>query len=439
MAAAPGLEKAVFTDAKPRDLRRRWLLLLGILSFLGFSYWAFRDVAYGRLVHDSAQRLFNELSSSSIEKLGSVEVDRQGDVTLRDAEAWTRHEGNHQLFFRARAVRLALDGIPLRDPDLRIMRVDLFEPEIFIRREAHGEWNVEWAFLAAPGLPEAAPDPRDERWKDYRTPDRGFPRNGVHVHGGIVNVTFASRSGREVTWRATGVAAVIRKVDGVLRLHPFEGDFYGGRIKADCSVPRTSPFTVSQFTVDVRDADIARMAENSRYSDRPVSGKFNAVTALTVDPERTKQRPIAAGRAEISEGNLWEFPAFAGVINLLTLAPVTQRRIDSAVLEFTVEEDQIRISTMQFLGYPVSLFGDGACSLTGDWMEVVFIPRLGKSDWNSILPIIGAPLDLLGNVVKGLLVPVVLTGSFDEPQWGVDTGRPLKPSTRKLAEERSPK
>jgi hypothetical protein len=279
----------------------------------------------------------------------------------------------------------------------------------------------------------------EDPWRHYLRPDESFPRNGVHIHDGTIRVTFVSKSGKEVEWRITDVHAVLMKYDGILTLRPFRGDFYGGRMKADAELPQTVPLTIRQLKVDVRDADVARMAEGAPFIKHPVSGLFNAVVTLTVDPERTKQRPIAAGRCEITHGNLWEFPMFAGILNLLTLTAVTERRIDTAVLEFTIEEDQIRVDKMHFLGHPVSLFGDGACSLTGDWIEIVFVPRLGKSDWNSILPIIGTPIQWLSDIFKGALLPVVLSGSFDNPQMAVTPGYFLRPSVRTLIEEKSPR
>jgi hypothetical protein len=132
-------------------------------------------------------------------------------------------------------------------------------------------------------------------------------------------------------------------------------------------------------------------------------------------------------------------PAFSKIIHWLTLTAVQDKRIDTAIIDFTVGEDEIRVDKMHFLGYPVSLFGDGACSLTGDWMEIVFVPRLGKSDWNSILPIIGAPIDLLSNIFKGALTPVVLKGSFDNPEYAVEPFYFLKPGVKKLIEEKSPR
>lgn len=434
-------EKAQFTGAQRADHRGRWALLLLILIFLGVVYWVARDVLYTRLIYGFAQRTFNDLASAAVEKIGAARIDEQGDLVLTNAEAYTHRKGVRRLFFRTRELRLTLDGTPLRDSRLHVMRVDLFHPEIWVRREPGGDWNIFWACVKAPrppGEPEP-PDPRDALWKDYAKPDESFPRNGVFIHDGILHVTFVMKSGKEVTWDITGVQATMRKKNGIIVLDPAFGNFYGGRIKGYGEIEKTQPFTLSQMTIDIKDADVAQMAAGAPFVKYPVSGKFNAVVAVTYDKERVGRRPISAGHAEITEGNLWEFPVFAGILNILTLTDVSERRIDTAILEFTVEEDHVRIDKMYFLGFPVSLFGDGTCSLGGDWMEIVFVPRLGKSDWNSILPIIGVPIQWLADLFKGALLPVVLTGSFWKPEVAVRPGYFLQPSVRKLMEEKAPK
>jgi hypothetical protein len=440
MAKAPKFERAEFTAARRADYRMRWIVFLFALLFLTLTYWIARDILYRRLVHGYAQKMYNNLGSAAIETIGSVSVDGQGDITLHDAEAFTHHLGTRRLFFRTAQLRLSLDGIPLRDERLRVMRVDLIQPEIFVRRESGGEWNVEWAFQSAPRGAEETPvsDPADERWKDYLRPDEGFPRNGVHIHDGIINVVFVGPTGKEVTWRITSVYTRLTRVDGRLLVHPFRGDFYGGKLVGDIEVPKTHPFTVRKLTVDVTDADVAKMAEGAPFFPRPPRGRFNGVLALTFD-EKKAGRPIASGHCEIADGDLWDVPALSGIIHLLTLTKVSDKKIDSAVLEFTVGEGEIRVDKMHFLGTPVSLFGDGACSLTGDWMEIVFVPRLGKSDWNSIIPVIGAPIDLLSNIFKGALMPVVMKGSFENPEISVEPFHFLKPSVKQLIEEKSPR
>src|SRR5687767_12779520 len=147
MAKAAGFERAEFTKARKADYRARWLVFVFALLFLAVTYWIARDIVYHRLIYRHAQDLYNSLGSAAVEKIGRVTVDGQGDVTLHAAEAYTHRKGKRRLFFRTERLVLSLDGMPLRDDRLRVMRVDLFRPEIYVRREWGGEWNVEWAFL----------------------------------------------------------------------------------------------------------------------------------------------------------------------------------------------------------------------------------------------------------------------------------------------------
>ncbi|HEX7901349.1 MAG TPA: hypothetical protein VF950_26560 [Planctomycetota bacterium] len=428
--APPAFEPAEFTDAQaPRPRRRaRWTILISVLALLFLLHGIARDVIYKRLLHKIAQGAFNGLASASIQSIGDVSVDALGDVSLHRAVVTTERRG-HRVLIQADLVRLTFDGQPLRDRDLRVMRVDLVRPQIYARRERDGEWNLEWALrpAATPGEPEEGGG------------GDGFPRNGVHVHDGTIHVAFADGSGKDVIWRTTGVRASVERRDGLITVRRCAGDFYGGRIRADAEIPGTSPLRIRQLKADVRDADVSRMAEGAPWLKHPIRGRFNAVFALSLDPSRTGARPIMAGRCEINDGDLWPLPAFSGILHTLTLTSVEDKRIDEAQLAFTVEEGRVRVDQMHFLGYPVSLFGDGAVSLTGDWMDIRFVPRLGKKDWNSILPIIGAPIDLLSNIVKGALVPVSLTGSFSEPRFRVGAEGEAKPDVRRLIEEKSPR
>jgi hypothetical protein len=434
-------EKAVFSDPRKADYRARWTLLLLVLLALAAVYWIARDILYQRLVFGFAQRLLNDLGSATVEDIESVSVDGQGDVTLRRAQAFTLHRGVRRPYFRAEEIRLTLDGIPLRDDRLRVMRVDLVHPEIFVRREADGEWNLEWALERAPRAPDrpVRPPSPDDRWKDFEHPDDAFPHGGVHIHDGIVHVTFVAPSGMEITWHVSSVRGTIERREGKIVLKPFTGNFYGGQILLFSEITTMHPLLIKHMKIDVRDADVSLMGAGVPYIKHPVTGRLNALFALTYDPDKMRQRPIASGHCEITDGDLWDLPAFSAIIHILALSPVSEKRLDTAILEFTVEDGHYRIDKMQFLGYPLSLFGEGVCSLTGDWMEIVFVPRLGKSDWNSILPVIGTPIQLLADVFKGAFLPVVLTGSFGDPQLTVEPLHFLKPSVKSLIEEKSPR
>jgi hypothetical protein len=253
-----------------------------------------------------------------------------------------------------------------------------------------------------------------------------------------VHTTFVSKSGKEATWTVRGVNGVLVHEGGILKLNPFVGSFYGGRMTVHSEIPQANPLFIRSMTIDVRDADVGKMSAGAPFIKRAMKGRLNAVFTLTVDPKLANKRPIASGHCEITDGDLWDVPALSGIIEFLTLTRAEDRRIDSAILEFTVEEDRYRIDKMYFMGYPVSLFGDGSASLAGDWIDVTFIPRLGKKDWNSIVPIVGAAFDVVSTIFKGIFVPVTLKGSFDHPKLEVAGNAAPSAEVKKLIEEKSP-
>lgn len=417
---------------KPLPLRARLLVLAGILALLGATYATGRAWFHRRFLLSTAQSLLSGFATVRVGKIGGAELSLQGDITLRDAEVYTERGGARRLFYRSREVVLSLDGIPRPGRRVRLMRVDLVEPEIFIRRERDGVWNVEWVFR-----PDRPPQPTTASARPGPPPEDGFPVNGIHFQRGIVHVTIVARSGREVTWTTTAVRGVIAKERGVLSLRSCDGNFYGGLLRASAEVPSTEPF-VCDFQVSVTGTNVTVLAERLALS-RPVTGTMDGVLALKRSPERTNSRPIAAGRVEIRDGDLWELPVFLSILSILGLDPGFDRRIDTAEVQFTVEEDRIRIDQMDFLGSPLCLFGDGEMDLAGENLEVVFIPRLGKRGLGDIIPILGTPVQWLLDVIKGALLPVVMTGSFYRPKLAVKPGYIIATPVRKLIERKSSK
>lgn len=404
-----------------------------MLALLTGGYWTARHFFYRRLIFRITQDLLDEFATAKVEKVGRIVIDSQGDITLYDTEVFTYRDGNRRLFYRAPQMLLSVDGFPGRDRKLRLMRVDLVQPEIWIRREQKGEWNVEWAFRKA----KRDGPPGSEAGEGPGPPDEGFPKNGIHIHDGIVHVTTVGRSGHEVTWTITKARGVLSKEQGVLRLRPFEGEFYGGRLVADAEVPRTEPFTCD-FQITVTGAEVSKLAERLVLA-RPVSGRLDGVLVLTRSADRTQLHNIAAGQIQITNGDLWELPVFLSILSVLALDPGFDRRIESAEVKFTVEEDRIRIDQMDFLGSALCLFGDGEMDLDGENLEVVFIPRLGKNGMGDIIPLFGTPIQWLLDLAKGVLLPVVMTGSFDRPQVSVKPGYIIATPVRKLIESKSPK
>ena len=89
--APESFEKAVFSDPRKRDIRGRWALFVFLLACLGIVYWIVRDIVYQRWVYAYAQRMFNDLASASVEKIEDVDLEREGNIVLTRAEAYTHH------------------------------------------------------------------------------------------------------------------------------------------------------------------------------------------------------------------------------------------------------------------------------------------------------------------------------------------------------------
>jgi hypothetical protein len=243
-----------------------------------------------------------------------------------------------------------------------------------------------------------------------------FPFNGIHLHDGIVHVAIEGK-GREVSYVVTGVEARIVKRDHQFAFEPIYGDFYGGRLSGHAVVKSLRPFAID-VRLSVTGADVGRLSERAAFVKRQVSGRLDGVLAVTSDPG-THHKPVGAGRLEITQGNLYDLPAFTGILGLLSLNPVPDRIVNSAVVHFTIEQDQVRLDEMNFLGSPISLFGEGYMGLTGDDLNLVLVPRLEKN-FGAILPLIVAPVTLLTDLALGQWVPVVVTGSFWEPKVNAD-------------------
>ncbi|MBI4566494.1 MAG: hypothetical protein HY716_17585 [Planctomycetes bacterium] len=417
---------------KPARSARLWrlVILCAVLLLVAVVHLVIKDLVYGRILPDLAQQVLNELASVNAERIGAVELDSDGNLVVRDVEITTTRDGVKRRFCRAARVVLAFDGWPLRDSSLRLARVDFFGAEVFVRRDTAGIWNLMWA-LRRPSRPAAPPADAGPPGTD-EAPRDPFPFNGIHLHQGRVVVTLESSDGREVDWAVTGVEARIEKWDGRFRFSPVNGDFYGGRLHADATIHDLHPLGITA-RLSVEDADVKLLGKKAAFLKHPISGRMEAVLSLTADSE-TQGRIIAAGQAEVHDGNLYELPAFTGLLGLLALDPIPDRVIHSAQIKFTAERHKIRIDEMNFLGRPLSLFGDGEMALTGEKLRVVLIPRLGVS-WNDILPIIGVPLQLLSDIAKGALVPVVLGGAFWAPTFDVAPDERIADPVRKQIEE----
>ncbi|OHB77769.1 MAG: hypothetical protein A2Z34_02130 [Planctomycetes bacterium RBG_16_59_8] len=376
-------------------------------------------VIYPNLVYHSAQGFINRVLAGEVDHIGGVEVNTQGDIIIRDAQISTQTAGTRRLFYRVQEILLSFDGMPLVDENIRLSRVEFHRPEIFLYKPAGEKWNVEGLFVAP--AKRAAPG---ERF--------AFPAGGIHVYNGVAHVTVADERGKELTWKLEKVFFSIAGVGEKIDISPIDAEFAKGRarIDLDLAVGDAPSYGIK---LHLWDALVEEMTRGTELEARKVRGFLDIVMTMEVSAGETGQAPVGSNYLRIRDGHIWDLPVFLGVLNLLRLDPSLESSFDEVLVHFTIEKDRVRVDDMRFLGYPVSLFGDGSMKLTGEEIDMVFIPRLGKRGLEEI-PVVGAPVQFLLDIVKGTLVPIVVRGSFAHPQISVQTGRTITEPVRKLIE-----
>ncbi len=417
-------------NLRNRHLKNRGLLFLGIMVLLGTTYLTAREIFYRVYVLSVTQEMLNKIASVRIESIGSVKATLNGEVTIVDPEAFTYRNGERHLFYRAKSVTFHLNGFPGTTSDLRLIRVDLEEPEIYLRRDREGVWNISWALQPPPE--EKSPS---ESTEQEETSESSFPPEGIRIKNGTIHIRIETKSGKTSKWSIEKVEGSLTKDDNVLQLHPMEGDFYGGRLFVRKAEFITSSKLQSKLQISITGASIERLSAPLDLK-QPATGNLDAVFSFTTGEIRTGSHPIGAGRIEITDADLWEIPIFYQILSFLALDPIRERRIDTAQILFTTEKDRIRVDQMDFLGFPISLFGEGEMGLAGDDLEVAFIPRLGRKGLDEMLPLIGTPIQWLLDIAKGVFVPLILNGSFENPKISVKPGYHVAAPVRKLLESK---
>src|SRR5262245_54011147 len=216
----------------------RLLALVAVLSGVAALYLTLRTWVVEGLIRDLAQSLLHPLITADVDRVGRVEIDADGNLVLHRVVISTNLDGVKRLLYRADRIVIALDGWPLRDTDLRVARIDIFHPEIYVRRDYTTGWNLLWALRPRPRPPEpekpseppAGPPPLVSRPVVPKAPvGDPFPFNGIHLHDGIVHIAIEGRT-REVGYIVTGLETQIVRRGSQVVFEPILGKFYGGRL-----------------------------------------------------------------------------------------------------------------------------------------------------------------------------------------------------------------
>lgn len=397
---------------KDKDFGRKLRDLIIVLAALGAVYFLLAEIVYTLLLHTAAQRAIDELFTADVERVGKIEITPDGDLALRDISLVTREGDIPRPFMQASRLLIVFQGnvwtLLFGRDDLLLRRVDIEQPQLHFVREPDGTWNVSKAFAPRP---RRAPDPPPPAQPKPDEPPRDlFPQNGIHLKDGTIHVRLFNTNEKEVQWSIGSMNCVLTKDrSGLLKLvdpktntdNIVWGTAYDGTVRIEAKITRMNPLE-GDLGIRIFDANVSKLTRDVELGRR-IRGKLSLVLTLRRSAHETNGQVVGSGRAQVVDGDLYDYPPVISAIGLLGLQS-GDRKIDTLSLDLNVRTDHIEIKEINLLGTPVSLFGDGQCNLWGEELYVVFVPKMGRGDHIN-----------LANVLVGEFV-VVIEGAVLNPQ-----------------------
>lgn len=204
-----------------------------------------------------------------------------------------------------------------------------------------------------------------------------------------------------------------------LKIAQLSGSIYGGSIAGMGAIGMGagSPYHLTLNLTDVSLEPLLHPLANrpaTEPADKPAATRpgntGNVVATLTLeglngDLASRKGR----GRVDVRDARLYETPFALAVLQLLNLSLPTTRSFDSAVAEYRIEGDIVRVESMRFQSPNLRISGEGALRLSDRQVSLDLTSR-GRNS-----PNLGPITDLI-DAVKDELVSIHVSGSISDPQ-----------------------
>ncbi|MCX5659323.1 MAG: hypothetical protein NTW19_06315 [Planctomycetota bacterium] len=224
-----------------------------------------------------------------------------------------------------------------------------------------------------------------------------------------------------------------------LKIVQLNGSMYGGTLTGEgvVGVGAGQPFRMTLNLADVAlDPLIHPMASTPATAPAPGSGNDSATRPAATRPTSTGN--VAAnlsiegvngdvgqrrgrGKVEVREAKLYELPMALAMLQILNLSLPTSRSFDTALAEYRIEGDIIRVDTLRFESPNLQIGGDGAIRLSDRRLSLDLTSRnRGGIKLGPITDVI----DLL----KDEIVSIHVGGTLMDPQVQVRSLKGLRRS-----------
>ena len=164
-----------------------------------------------------------------------------------------------------------------------------------------------------------------------------------------------------------------------------------------------------RFAVDVSlaDANVTQFARTFHKQPHDISGKVFGLVRLK-GAKAGLHTLQGTGQLRLREANIYELPAMARLLNLVSLRPPDTTGFTSSDVDFRLQGEQVYLDRVDFKGDVISLKGNGWMDLNHQ-VNLDFYALVGREEFQ--LPVIRM---LLAEASRNILL-IQVTGSVDDP------------------------
>lgn len=347
-------------------------------------------------------RLVPKLINGNV-SVGWARVTITGELVLKDVTVRTR-DGNATAFFKASRLGLDVNFISLAKGEFVFSNLLIDNGKFVLEYNADGKWNFTEFFEHSTGTPAAT----KIKFSD-------FPLEQVRLKESTVIFRKINTGGASTELTAANLNGTLRKEGGTVFLQDIlEGECAGGKLTVTDVRITPGDKTSVYFQINADKSRIEELLKATPLRNKGLSGNLTAFLTITRN-EETGFIPAGSGYFDICDANIWQFPFFLSILNVLDFALPGNAAVDEARMKYNISSNSFEITEMAFLSHAISLIGEGSMDLDGKNLDMVFVHRFGKEGFGQ-LPIFGGAIQGLLDFVQGNINQIEINGTFSEPQ-----------------------
>jgi len=186
-----------------------------------------------------------------------------------------------------------------------------------------------------------------------------------------------------------------------------QANLHGGAVTGDISVT-LGPDPEFRVAADVRDADLARCAQDAISAPQKLSGQVLGRINL-VGRGSGPHTLIGNGSVYLRNADIYELPVMVRLLKLLSIRRPGTTAFTSSDIDFQIQGPHVYFTRLNFMGDAISLLGEGQMGLDGE-VNLSFQAVAGRGQVR--LPIVR---EVWGEAARQTM-SITVSGTLDNPE-----------------------